>query len=177
MPGPLQHSPADIVRQLLIDSGWARDFVDEDTSWAVFEGAEPDLPDDCVTVYDTTGIDHGREGVAGERAESHGFQVRVRSKVKTDGFSKVREIAVGFDESVYLVVVHVDDVAYQVQSVKRVGEPAFIGYDAPRSKRSVFTLNSYISLRQVNEIVGSFILLEILGARLLQEMGAYLLLE
>lgn len=168
MPGPLQHSPADVLRQLIVDQGWSVDYVDDDTSWAAFASGEPDLPDDCVTVYDTTGVDYGRVGVTGERQESHGFQVRVRSKTHAGAYAKVRQIAVGFDEDVYLATVNLDGVAYRVQSVKRNGDPLFIGKDGSRSKRSLFTLNGVVSLREVDEIAGD---------RVLQESDGYIILE
>ncbi len=168
MPGPLQHSPADVIAQLIVDQGWGVEYVDDNTDWPVFASGEPDLPDACITVYDTTGVDQGRVQVTGERQESNGFQVRVRGKVHKVAFAKVREIAVGFDTDVYAATVNLDGVAYRVHSVKRSGDPLFIGKDAPRSKRSLFTLNGVVSLREVDEIAGD---------RLLQESGAYLILE
>lgn len=168
MPGPLEHSVGDVIRQLIVDMGWGVDYVDDATDWASFEGTEPDLLDNCITVYDTTGVDQMRVMVTGERQESHGFQVRVRSKTKSVGFAKVREIAVGFDSEVYLATVNVDSASYRVQSVKRNGEPLYIGYDSPNTKRFLHTLNCVVSLRQVDEIGGDVIM---------QENGNYLLLE
>lgn len=167
MPGPLQHSVGDVVRQLVVDQGWGIDYAGDRTSWATFEGAEPDFPDDCITVYDTQGVDHGRVGVTGERQESHGFQVRFRSRTKSLGFAKAREVAVGFDV-VYLATVYVDEVAYVVQSVKRNGEPLYIGHEAPNSKRFLHTLNCVVSLRQSDEAGGDLVL---------QESDGYIVLE
>jgi len=168
MPGPLGHSPADVVAQLVVDQGWGIEYADDNTDWPVFANGEPDLPDNCVTVYDTTGVDQGRMQVTGERAESDGFQVRVRGKTRKDAFAKVREIAVGFDTDVYGATVNLDGVAYRVHSVKRNGDPLFLGAATPGSKRVLFTLNCVVSLRQVDEIAGD---------RILQESGAYLILE
>jgi len=168
MPGPLQHSVGDVVRRLIVDRGWGVEYADDRTSWATFEGVEPDLPDDCITVYDTLGIDHGRNSATGERAESHGFQVRVRSKTKSTGFAKLRQIAVGFDEDVYLATVSVDDVEYLIQSIKRNGEPMYIGHEAPNSKRFLHTLNCVVSLRETGEAGGDMVL---------QESEGFLILE
>lgn len=168
MPGPLEHSVGDVVRRLIVDRGWGIDYVDDDTDWATFEGVEPDLPDNCITVYDTSGVDEGRNFATGERAELNGFQVRVRSKTKSEGAAKVREIAVGLDTDVYLMTVSVDTTAYLVQSVKRNGDPLYIGYESPTSKRFIYTLNAVVSLRQTDQIGGDLILNESEGFLILE---------
>lgn len=169
MPGPLQHSPEDVLRQLLVDKGWANDPDDTTTTdWQAFASGEPDLPDNCITLYGTDGVDQGRNHATGERAELHGFQLRVRSKTHPVGAAKIRTIAVGFDEDVYDATVYVDGISYLVHSVKRTGNPLFIGNDAPNSKRKVFTLNCTVTLRQTDEIAGDALLQESLGFLLLE---------
>lgn len=167
MPGPLQHSVGDVIRQLIVDQGWGVDYVDDDTDWATVDGAELDLPDNTITIYDTTGVDMSRVMVTGERQESHGFQVRVRSKDKRTGFAKARQIAVGLDV-VVMATTTVDLVAYRIWSVKRSGEPLYIGYDSSNTKRFLHTLNCVVSLREADEVGGD---------RLLQESDGYLILE
>lgn len=173
MAGLLLHSPADVIRQLLVDLGACVDYADDRTPWAAFASGEPDLPDSAVTVYDTTGFDEGRV-FDGERQEHHGFQVRVRSGVHKDAYAKAREIAVALDEDVYLTTVVVDDVSYLVWAVTRLGDPMFIGKDAPRSKRSLFAINAKVSLRAVTTL-GYPILCEDENPLLLESGGAILL--
>jgi hypothetical protein len=156
-----------VIRQLIVDQGWGVDYVDDDTDWASFDGQEPDEPDNCITVYDTEGVDQSRAMATGERQESHGFQVRVRSKDKKVGFAKARQIAVGFD-TVYMASTTVDGVVYRVWAIKRNGEPLYIGYEAPQTKRFIHTLNCVVSLRETDEIGGDLVL---------QETSGYIVLE
>lgn len=145
MPGSLQHSPAEVIRQLIVDQGWGIDYVDDDTDWASFDSAEPNLPDNVITVYDTLGRDNGRDAF-GERSEEQGFQVRIRSKTHPAGYVKSQEIAVGLDQIDHEDVT-VDSTSYVVWAVMRTGNVLAIGHDAPNSKRRLFTLNGVVSLR------------------------------
>lgn len=176
MPGLLLHSPADVVRQLLVDLGLGIDYADDRTDWALFASGEPDLPDNCITVYDTTGLDEGREMVSGERQEHHGLQIRVRSKTQAVGFAKARDISVALDEDVYQETVAVDGDSYLVWAVRRTGDPLFLGKDAPNSKRNLFTINATVSLRAVAPLSHAQ-LDEDGGGMLLETSGLLQLLE
>lgn len=176
MAGVLLHSPADILRQLLIDLELGTAYVDDATSWAVFASGEADMPDDCITVYDTEGRNHGREMVHGERQEHHGFQVRVRARNHAVGYLKARDIAVKLDQEVYQELVTVEEIQYLVHAVTRVGDVLPIGKDAPRSKRSLFTINGIVSLR-VKTDIGALLQYDEDGLAILCEDDVPLLVE
>jgi len=79
MPGTLTHSPSDIVRQLLVNLALGVDpTTDETSDWPIYESREPDLPDDCITVYNTADKLQGRTMTDGETQGQEGIQVRIR---------------------------------------------------------------------------------------------------
>lgn len=180
MPGILLHSAADIVRQLLVDMELCVDYVDDKTSWAAFASGEPDLPDDCVTVYDTEGRQHGRDMVVNLREEHEGFQVRVRSRNHQRGFAKAKEIGIAFDQSVSDVQVGLldeegDTVSYLVDAITRTGVVLSIGKDAPNSKRNLFTINAIVSLRMLTVAGYPYLTEDGYGWELEDGSGFYLL--
>lgn len=147
--GTLEHSPADILGQLLVLMGVGTEPTD-DLSWPVYVANEPDLPDNCITVYDTAGRDDGRMQVSGERAEHHGVQVRIRSTTHPIGYLKAREVAVALDEDVYQEGVTFDSgESYTVHSVSRTGDVLPLGKESPTSERRLFTVNAVICLKQL----------------------------
>lgn len=170
MPGTLHYSPADIVAQLIVNLGHGVAIDEDPAIWPVYVAGEPDTPDNCITVYDTQSRDHGRSLVTGERQEHHGIQVRVRSEDHRQGFAKIRAIAVAFDQDVYLDGVTLEEYDYRIQAITRVGDPLCLGKDGADSRRSLFTLNCIVSVR---ELVGG----ALGGDSLVQEDDSYLLLE
>lgn len=154
MPGPLTYSPADVIRQLLIDLALANDF--DSLTWPAFSAQEPSSPDNLITVFDTPSVEEGRIHVSGEKAEHHGVQVRVRANTHTEGFAKARAIAVGLDTQVYQATVHVVAAQYLVHSVNRSGgvislgkELIPFGKEVQPAKRSIFTVNFLVSVREL----------------------------
>lgn len=153
MPGTMSHNPGNVVCQLLIDLDIGTDPVDED-EWSVYTTQEPDKPDDCITVYDTVGIESGRTTPDGERSEHPGIQVRVSGTTYTKGFVKANEIARAFDNLVRQTIVNIanaDDTEnqYKVQTIIRKGTIIPLGRDKPTSRLSVFTINALVSVRQL----------------------------
>lgn len=144
MPGTLYHSPADIVRQALIDMGLGT-LPSEEGAWPVFVSVEPDRPDNCMTVTDTLGKDNGRIMVDGVRPEHHGFQIRFRATSHPVGYLKARAVAVALD-SLYQRAVTVTtsgtDRTYLIHCVNRAGDVLYLGQDvSDRNKRDLFTIN------------------------------------
>lgn len=146
------HMTEDIVAQLLMDLGVGTDPVD-DLDWPVFSTQEPDLPDDCITVYGTEGTKQGRNSFSGEVWMNPGVQLRVRSALPEKGGLKCKEIEEAID-GVYDRSVSLDpptgtgtDV-YLVHDVSRQGGAIPLGKESPSSRRNVFTINALVSLRQ-----------------------------
>ncbi len=147
MPGSLTHSPADIMRYLLIDKSLGTLPTSED-DWPIYANSEPDKPDNCITVYDTSNLKHGRTQVDGEVQEHHGIQVRIRSHTDTVAYIKARLIAVTLDSSTYRESVTIEASQYCVHSFTRTSDVIAIGKETiTPSKRHVLTLNGLVMLR------------------------------
>lgn len=142
----LVHSPADIIRRLLIQAGYGSD--PPNLSWPIYAASEPDLPDSVITVFDTAGVDHGRMSVTGDRAEHHGFQIRVRARDHLTGYAKARAISVAMDEVFYQEVVIIAGTTYLVHSLNRTTDVLSIGKQVPNSRRNLFTLNGLTSIKR-----------------------------
>jgi len=146
MSGALDHSPADIVAQLLVDLSLGSDPTGS-SAWPVFVAREPETPDNCITVFGTASKKQGRTMNDGEVQEQHGIQVSVRSGTYPTGFAKARAIAVALDESVRLNTVSLESATYTVYGVSRTSGPLDLGKE-PTTKRNVFTINATVTLRQ-----------------------------
>lgn len=135
----LTHSPAQIIQQMMIDLGVGTD-GSLNNAWPIFSTEEPDDPDNCITVYDTTGSDDGRSMVDGKSMQHHGIQVRVRSYDHQTGYVKAREIRSAF-EGVLNKQTSLETNLYLVECINKIGDVLCLGQDVPASKRRVFTLN------------------------------------
>lgn len=146
MSGPFAHSPADVIRQLLIDHGFGSD--DDTGSWPIKTASEPTNPDDVITLYDTEGINQARTMADGARIIHHGFQVRVRGTDYDSGYEKANEIALGLDAA-YKNTVHVGSNTYYVHAIKRRGDVLSLGTETEASARVLFTINATATMKQV----------------------------
>jgi hypothetical protein len=149
MSGLLAHSPADVIGQLLVALGLGTDPT-AGGAWPVYVSDEPDSPDSCLTVFDTSARDRGRLMATGQRVEMHGFQVRVRSTTHPVGYTKARAVAVALDEDVYQTAVTLGGHVYMVHSVSRSSDVIPLGKELPRSERSIFTINATGTIRMVS---------------------------
>jgi hypothetical protein len=140
-----QHSPADVLRYLLIQLGLGT-APSSGGAWPVYAADEPATPDNCITVYDTQGRDAGRIMNTGEREEYPGFQVRVRSLDHPTGALKANQIADALDTAVRLTNVTVETYTYLVYCVSRTGNVLAAGKESPTSKRKLFFINGVVRL-------------------------------
>lgn len=141
MPGTLSHSPAKVVRELLILAGFGTDAG----QWPIKVNGEPDLPDNCLTVYDVAGRDDGYVAF-GERQTWHGIQVRIRSSNPEAGYAKANDIAIYLDTPVIDAQVTIASAVYLVRSFNRTSDVLPLGRDAPNSNRRVFTIDALAML-------------------------------
>jgi len=149
MSGSLTHSPADVIRQLLIDLGLGTTPTDEG-SWPIFVSNEPDAPDNAIAITDTAGKLDGRIQNDGELGIHHGFQVRIRAATRAAGYAKANALAVGMDELVAYDTVTVSSTTYIVHAITRTGDILFLGKEVDASKRFLFTINAVTALRQTS---------------------------
>jgi len=143
------HSPADVLRWLLIDLG-VLGMPPAAGAWPGHCNFEPSVPDECVTLYDTVGNDDGREMNSGKLYNHPGVQVRVRSKSIPSGHSKASQIRTALAESINVSRISIDGVTYLVQAVTRIGQVIPIGRETQTSTgRFVHTVNATLSLRKL----------------------------
>lgn len=142
MPSTFPHSPADVIRHLLVAKGCGT-LPSDGGDWPIYVASEPDGPDNCVTVYDTQGQDDGRSMHTGELWNHNGFQVRVRARDHSSaGWPKADEIQTVMAEEVYQDYVTIGDETYFVHAVTRIGDPIPLGKETPSSKRNLYTINA-----------------------------------
>ena len=147
MPGALNHTPAYIVSTLMVSHGLGTS-PSANGSWPVYDAREPDYPDDCVTVYTTTGVVHSRAHPDGELAEHYGVQVRVRSAADNSGYAKANAIDEELLKQVYDEAVTISGSSYCVHSFTRSGQINSLGVMAPDDQRTVHTVNYLIRVRK-----------------------------
>jgi len=147
MSGSLNHSPAYILANYLVDAG----LTTFGGTWPVYIGKEPDTPDDCVTIYDTDGRIQGRTHYDGEMQEHYGIQVRVRSAPHriVEGYRKCKSILQNFDTEVLRTLVVIGSSTYKIQAITRQSDVIPLGDESPSSRRYVQVANALVSLVQL----------------------------
>ena len=146
----LTHSTAQIVQYLLVGMGLGTlQSVSAAGSWPVFRSSEPDTPDNCITVYRTVGTDDGRSMIDGELWSHHGFQVRVRGSDEDAATPKADAIRVALATQSRGSTVVISSTTYRIWSVSRIGQVLVLGFESPKSKRSLATLNAVLAVREV----------------------------
>jgi hypothetical protein len=141
----LAHSPADILRRVLIALGHGT-APSAGGAWPISVGAEPDSPDQALTAYDTSGRIDGYSQVDGEAAEFHGVQVRVRGADHKAGYAKAAAVAKAMDSDILRTPVTIDGTDYVLHAATRTGGIMGLGYESPTSKRVLFTINAQVIL-------------------------------
>jgi len=101
-------------------------------------------PDNCITIYNTSGLVTGRTMIDGRVFQKHGLQFRVRSKDHPTGWTRIDALS-RFAQRVYEAAVHVTrdgvDSRYLIKCFVSIGNVLDLGKDANNSDRNLFTLN------------------------------------
>jgi len=147
----LEHSPSQILRQLLIDLALAGA---DGEAWPAYATVLPDTPDACIAVIDTAGMSRGRFSVGGEYQDNPGIQIIVRSSNFQASWSKSSAIKSALS-AVHLTAVAVTDpaeygtssVGYVVYNVSLKSGP--LPLNDPDSERKLVSLNFMATLRQI----------------------------
>ncbi len=146
MSGSLAHSPADIIRNLLVGLGQGTT-PSASGAWPVYAAREPSSPDSVITVFDTAWVPEGRFHMGGQKQVHYGIQVRVRDANPVDGFTKIQAIAISVDETAYQNTVSIGAATYLVNAVSTTGGVLALGKDSS-TKRNIFTFDAVVDLRQ-----------------------------
>ena len=147
MSGSLAHSPADIIRELLIDLSLGVTPA-VGATWPIFAASVPDEPDSLITVTNTTGVLDGRSQIDGEMWEHHGIQLAIRCGNHPDGWVKANAVSEALDKSVKLNTVTIGSDQYTVHAISRRSGVIAAG-TGPGDGRHLFTINGVGALRQV----------------------------
>lgn len=146
----LFHSPANIIRWLLIAAGQLTQ-PSVRGSWPCFVSAEPDQPDSCVTVYNNgTGLLQGTTNTDNEIQEHYGIQVRVRADDPDTCYTKMRLLTIYMDQNVLVSGVTIGSHSYTVNALTRSGTIMDLGKDVSSSRRNIMTVNYTASIVSLN---------------------------
>ena len=142
----MTHSPADILRYLLVALGHGT-MPSAAGSWPIAVAQEPDDPDDDMTLYDEIGRKDGRAMVSGAVYEHHGVQLQLRCSAFTTGQAKLSAILTALDQDVETAAVAIDSSDYVVYAVSRPGTANYLGHE-PESRRHIWTVSLLAAIRQ-----------------------------
>ena len=144
----LTHSPADIVRQALVDAEYGVTPTGATSDvWPIYCDSEPNKPDNCITVIDTTPRLQGRLQPTGETVEFPGIQVKIRAISHAVGWTKASAVSAGLD-AIQLDTITISTSTYLLYAVNKISS-AVLGKEQ-ESNRHVFTINAVISVRQTS---------------------------
>ncbi len=153
MSGLLVHSPAQVMRNVLITLDLATDPDDEDVdpndpdAWPAYAaGTEPDIPDNVITVFDTLGRLFPRDMISRQRLEYYGIQIRVRGIDQPTAYTKANAIAQSLDTNLYELTIPINLDTYCVQTFLRTTHPLFLGDERIVSKRQTYVVNGLVNL-------------------------------
>jgi hypothetical protein len=152
----LRNSAAEVIWGLMIQLGIATDPANQTVvnlqPWPVYYAIEPSAPDNCQQVIDTDGQFDGRSMIDGDLWEHDGFQLLVRGRTHKVGWAQANLVRDTFAVNVYRNdVVTVDGNFYRVQAVTHISRILALGFDAPNTKRSLFTVNAMLAFTQIGD--------------------------
>lgn len=156
----MKHSPAEVMRQLLITHVLGTPALKQQ-AWPAFVGSLPDKPPNAVALYDTQARMDGRIMRTGERITHPGFMVTIRAIDYQTGWRRATAIADLLDQ-VCNEQVEIEDntceggpvtYTYVVASITRKTAVVPIGSDAraegeEAKGRDLFTIDARVTLSQ-----------------------------
>jgi hypothetical protein len=148
MSGILTHTPAYILRTRIINDGKGT-VTDENRAWPVYVDGDPNLPDNMITVRDTTNVEKGYRQYNKELQQHYGVQVRIRAKSVPVGFPKYNALVVAIERYINDTLI-VDGVTYTFTSY--VTSDMFVGREMAVSRRPLWTINAMLVIRQESPV-------------------------
>lgn len=144
-------STARILAQLLVNAGQVSAVTAAGVpagDWPVYWTAEPDLPDNAVTIYNTQGSGgSGRDFITKAVESLNGFQVRVRGATEDAANEKAQSLYTYMQKSILRTGVSVGGRYYVVWSCEFFGNILDIGKESPNSRRNIVTFNAQASIK------------------------------
>lgn len=149
MAGVLNHPPAKIIRQLLVNLGIGTE-PSSSGAWPIYYASMPSSPDSLIAVFDdpVNEFMDGWHQYDGERFEAPGIQIAIRGARDQGAWDKWEALRVAIDGSAsYNRTVSIDSSRYVVQSITRRGGPR--PTKAPDSDRRVIFVNAAAEINKV----------------------------
>jgi hypothetical protein len=143
----LKHSPADVLRQALVDLGLATD--PPSATWPASVDVEPDRPDNCITVYDTAARPDTRSAIDGRQSEHYGIQVRVRAGTYAEGWEKASTLYNALARTLSQQVVNLDGTPYLIECASHLGGVLPLRRARREDRRVLFVINFLIVLYEI----------------------------
>lgn len=148
-PSVAVYTPKDFIVKYLRDVGIFTDPDDADV-WPLYAGSMPDgdgTADDCAAMYDTTGV-LDRKTHRGSTGVRYGIQLRVRSLLEKDGWSRIAAAGATLDFVHNALVTLTDGHEATILNVSRATPIAPLGREVKSNKvRYLHTLNFLVSFR------------------------------
>ncbi len=115
-----------------------------DSSWPLYISHEPDAPDSCGTIYDTSGINENKD-CDGVVVAHHGIQLRMRGKAYYETWLKLNTIMAALAVIQNTQVTYDSSTAYVVHALKQTSTIVALGKDSTK-RRNLFTVNYTVTL-------------------------------
>lgn len=143
------HSPTDVLIAALVVMGVGV-YPNSATVpiWPIYADHLPELPDNALCLYDTTGVREGRIMRTGESIRHPGWQIRVRALDAPTAWSKVRAIEKVLDAIRQLEIV-LDGERYKIAAVTQTGTPLPLGQETDAKRRDHITINGTITIKEL----------------------------
>ena len=146
------HSPADILRAALIEGGMGAlpsgTLSPRVALWPIYAGHLPDVPDNALCVYDTSGQKDGRDYRTGQTITHPGFQIRLRTTDAATGWAKVRTL-LRFLDTIKRQVITLGDDRYRIDAITQTGTPLALGQEPDAKRREAITINGTMTLQEL----------------------------
>lgn len=142
----LTHSPAQVVQYYLAAQGVAV-VAPAAGPWKVYRDNEPDMPDQVITIYDTSPVLEGRDMRSNEVIEHPGIAVRVRAVTSDPAKTKAREVKAKLT-ALKRTQVTVAGVVYLVKAFTLTTGVIPLG-EQDKNNRVLYTLNGTLTLAEL----------------------------
>jgi len=154
MSGLLNHTPADIVRHLLMSFGIVS-LPEDSEAWPMFYKFLPDgeeVPDEVTCIYDTAGLIEGRTQNDGETIKAHGINITVQSIDGAVAYVKAVAICNAFDVRVRRNLVQIGQDEYGVSVINQTGDILPLGRNmTAKHRRHSCSINAIAVLRAIQQ--------------------------
>jgi len=146
----MNHSPAYILAQYLIDEGLLTDSTESD-DWKVYVGSLPDgslTGHNAVGCMDTAPVKDGRI-MGGAPLFHHGIQLLIRSTGYNEGYTKASALAAALAEVVNEEVFVSSLYSYEIANVTQTTGVVVLGQEEGTKRREMFSVNFLATLKEV----------------------------